>query len=97
MYVVDDADGQGYIYLREPADLILLAATDEDTATALLWRCLATALERGASVTVQDLNAAQQWAIRVACAARLKLAPAGPVFWRGANPPAPYLPSGAYL
>jgi GNAT superfamily N-acetyltransferase len=99
VFVVDDVDGKGYAYLRfrEQAEVAALAATDDATATALLWRCLAHAAELGQPALVSDLNAGQQWAIRVAYAARLKVTPAGPVFWRGGEPPASYLPSGAYL
>lgn len=96
MYVVDDADGQGYAYLRD-ADVYLLAATDDDTASALLWRCLQHNAELGLDTTVPHITAEQQWAVRAALAAGLAIRPDGPVFWRGITPPRAYLPSGAYL
>jgi GNAT superfamily N-acetyltransferase len=95
LYVVDDASRRGYAYLRHDGRIVTVAATDDDTATALLWRCLADG--PGDERTVDHVNGEQQWAIRVAVQARLTLKPAGPVFWRGRTPPANYLPDGAYL
>jgi GNAT superfamily N-acetyltransferase len=96
MYVVDDADGRGYAYLRG-GEVYLLAATDDDTATALLWRCLARAAELDVETHVEHMTGEQQWAIDACFAARLKVTPGGPVFWRGTTPPKSYLPSGAFL
>jgi GNAT superfamily N-acetyltransferase len=97
MFVVDDVDGRGYAYLRPDGEVAVLAASDDESASALLWRCLAHADETGVAATVEHLNAAQQWAISLCYRARLKVSPAGPVFWRGRTPPPSYLPSGAYL
>jgi GNAT superfamily N-acetyltransferase len=97
MFVADDSTGGGYAYFRGDGEVYLLAATDEDTAISLLWRCAAHAVELGTKVTIEHLNAAQQWAVEVAYAARLQVTPAGPVFWRNGAPPPCYLPSGAYL
>jgi GNAT superfamily N-acetyltransferase len=96
MYVVDDAGGRGYAYRRE-SDVYLLAATDDDTARDLLWRCLIRIAELDIDAAVDHLTAEQQWAIDACFAARLNVAPGGPVFWRGATPPRSYLPSGAFL
>jgi len=75
----------------------LLAARDEAAARTVLWAALASA-GSGATVEVDVLTAAQQWAIETCLAAGLALSPAGPLFVRGAlGPMAPYLPSGAYL
>jgi hypothetical protein len=76
---------------------LCLAATSDDTATALLWRCLAHVNDIDKPASIIDLNDRQQWAIDASFAARLKVSPAGPVFWRGIDPPRAYLPSGAYL
>ena len=95
MYVVDDASGRGYAYLRNDGRIVTVAATDDDIATALLWRCLADC--PGDERTIDHVNGEQQWAIRVAVQARLSLQPSGPVFWRGRTPPPSYLPDGAYL
>jgi GNAT superfamily N-acetyltransferase len=97
VFIVDDVDGRGYAYVRSDGELYTMAATDDDTATALLWRALAHIAELEKPATVEHLNAVQQWAIRVSYLARLTVAPAGPVFWRGITPPPAYLPSGAYL
>lgn len=95
MYVVDDASGRGYAYLRTDGRIVTVVATDDDTATALLWQCLAA--EQDGDRTIDHVNGGQQWAVRVALAARLPIKPSGPVFWRGRTPPASYLPDGAYL
>lgn len=95
MYVVDDAGGRGYAYLRTDGRIVTVAATDDETATALLWQCLAA--EMDGERTIDHVNGRQQWAVRVALAARLTIQPSGPVFWRGRTPPASYLPDGAYL
>jgi GNAT superfamily N-acetyltransferase len=97
MFVIDDVDGRGYAYIRDDGELYLLAATDDGTAGELLWRCFAHAAELGKPVTAPNLDAEQQWAIEACFAARLAVAPAGPVFWRGCPPPSAYLPSGPYL
>jgi len=97
MFVVDDAAGRGYAYPYFDGGVHALAATDEATATDLLWRCIAHDVERGVDSGVDHVNAAQQWAVRVIVAAGLTMQPAGPVFWRGRMPPAAYLPSGPYL
>lgn len=96
-FVVDDAAGRGYAWVRPDGDIALLAATDDITATDLLWRCLAHCHDLAVTATVSHLNAEQQWAISVCYAARLEVKPDGPVFWRGRTPPRCYLASGAYL
>jgi GNAT superfamily N-acetyltransferase len=97
MFVVDDVDGRGYAYFRSDGEIFTLAATDDETAEMLLWTCLAKAVDLDVPVTVEHMNAQQQWAIRTSYRARLKVAPSGPVFWRNAAPPRSFLPSGAYL
>jgi GNAT superfamily N-acetyltransferase len=96
-FVIDDVDGRGYAWVRKDGEVFLLAATDDATATALLWRSLAHLQEIGGHAVIDHLNAEQQWAIRVAYDARLAVKPDGPVFWRGRTPPRSYLASGAYL
>jgi GNAT superfamily N-acetyltransferase len=97
MFVVDDVDGRGYAYFRSDGEVFTLAATNDETADALLWRCLAYSIDLNLPITVEHLNAQQQWAVRTSYRARLNVAPSGPVFWRGATPPPWFLPSGAYL
>ncbi len=96
-YVVDDTAGQGYAYVRDDGHVYLLAASDDDTATALLWQCIRDVADLDLPVTIEHLNDGQQWAFEVAYRARLTVQPAGPVFWRGGTPPRAYLASGAYL
>ena len=96
MFVVDSAASRGYAHLRG-GRVLTIAATDEATASALLWRSLAHASDLGVEAQVEHLAGNQQWAVRAAVQAGLSLAPAGPVFWRGATPPAAFLPSGPYL
>ena len=95
MYVVDDAEGRGYAYVRHDGRLVTIAATDDETASTLLWQYLAS--DHDGPRAVDHINAGQQWAVQVALAARLRLEPAGPVYWRGRTPPPAYLPDGAYL
>jgi GNAT superfamily N-acetyltransferase len=92
-YVIDDHDGRGYAYTRK-GFVAALAATDDGTATALLWACLADA---EGEVRVGHATGHQQWAIRVMTAARLRMIGDGAAFWRGRQPPPHYLPNGAYL
>jgi len=97
MFVVDDSGGRGYAYVRDNGEVEAVAATDDETATALLWRCLSYAADRGVDASVEHANAGQQWAVRVMVEAGLSLRPSGPVFWRGGTPPPSYLPSGPWL
>jgi GNAT superfamily N-acetyltransferase len=96
MFVVDDSVGRGYAHVRD-GDVYLLAATDDDTASALLWRCFEHFHESDKTAVVSHLNAEQQWALDACFTARLVVKPDGPVFWRGATPPRAYLASGAFL
>lgn len=97
MYVVDDDAGRGYAYLERGGAVHTLAATDEVTATELLWACLRDDAERDVTADVWHITGNQQWAVRTVVAAGLRLAPSGPVFYRGMTPPPAYLPSGPYL
>lgn len=94
MFVVDDGAGRGYAYLRPDGRVVTVAATDETTATALLWECLSA---HTGEATVDWITGDQQWAIAVAVEAGLRLQPTGPVFWRGRTPPDCYLPDGGFL
>jgi GNAT superfamily N-acetyltransferase len=88
--------GRGFVVHRSGTPK-LLAALDSDSAARLASAALRAAPE-GAEVDFQPLTAGQDWAVRVALAARLRLRPWGPVFIRGElGPLAPYIPSGSYL
>jgi GNAT superfamily N-acetyltransferase len=87
---------RGYAVHRD-GDPVLLAATDDDAARALLWTCLACA-PPSARVHVGYISQGNAWATDVAVRAGLSLSPCAPVFARGdVGPLAPWLPTGAYL
>ena len=96
MFVVDADGRRGYAHLHG-GRVRTIAATDDVTATALLWRALAHACDLGTDATVEHVAGNQQWAVRAVVEAGLSLEPSGPAFWRGRTPPAAYLPSGPYL
>jgi GNAT superfamily N-acetyltransferase len=86
--------GRGFAAHRS-GGLKLLAAVDEEAASALLRTVLARA---PGPAEVSWLTGAQRWAVDVALEARLELDVWGAVFLRGdVGPFAPYLPNGAYL
>jgi len=92
--VVDGAAGRGYAVHRDTR-LAMLGATDDTTAAALLWRVLA---ELGDKAEIWCLTAGQDWAVKVALAARLKVVGTGPLFVDGMDrPPGPWVPSGWYF
>jgi len=94
MDVVDGRRGRGYVVHRGRF-LTMLGATDEATAAQLLWRFLA---EAGEDAQIWGLTAGQDWAVKVALAARLTVVGAGPLFLSGLErPPGPWLPSGWYF
>ena len=75
---------------------VVLAATDERTAGALLHAGLG-ALPDGAAVGMLWVTGRQQWAIQAAIELGFELHPQGAVMVRGApGPLSPYLPSGAF-
>lgn len=96
MLVSDGEHGNGYAVFQDEG-LWLLGATDEETASGLLWACLA-ARSPDVEVEVRWITAAQDWAVRVVLDAGLDLHPDGPICVKGnPGPLAPYLPSGPYL
>lgn len=96
MFVADRGRRRGYAYVQD-GRVRTIAATDEETAAALLARSLAHARDLGVEATVEHMTGNQQWALRAVAAAKLSLAPSGPAFWRNGTPPPAYLPSGPYL
>jgi GNAT superfamily N-acetyltransferase len=89
-------DGDGYACARD-GHLTLLAARTEAAATDLLWGAFASG-RPGATVSVEFISAANQWAIAAGLAAGLALTTCGPIFVRGElGTLAPFLPNGAYL
>lgn len=96
LVVADDLAGSGYCYIAETGEVELLAATSRRLATRVLTAAL-LGLDDGVVAEVQDLTADQQWALDVCLAAALGLRAEGFLCVRGMRPPAPYIPSGAFL
>lgn len=94
MEVVETRAGRGYVLHRKNKPS-LLGATDDTTAASLLWRVLAAA---DGKAQIWCLTAQQDWAVRVALDARLKVVGGGPLFVDGMGlPPGPWIPSGWYF
>ncbi len=96
LVVVDRTTGSGYAYLGADGGAYLLAATNRRTATELLWEALA-ATDPDRPTVIGHVTAANPWALDVGLAARMQLHTSGYLAVRGMKPPAPYLPSGAFL
>ncbi|MEU5839854.1 GNAT family N-acetyltransferase [Streptomyces diacarni] len=96
LVVADDLAGSGYCYINADGKVALLAATSRRLASRVLRAALLGG-EEGGVVEVHDVTAEQQWAVDVGLAAGLKLRSEGFVCFRGMRPPAPYIPSGAFL
>jgi ribosomal protein S18 acetylase RimI-like enzyme len=95
LLVAEGPEGSGYAIVREGSPA-LLAATTAETATDLLWSCLADS--DGDDVEVYWITDAQNWALPVVLGAGLSLSPAGPICLRGElGRLTPYLPSGPFL
>lgn len=94
MEVVDRERARGYVVHRNKR-VLMLGANDDATASVLLWRFLA---EAGTDAKISGLTARQDWAVKVALAARLEVVPDGPLFLAGReHPPGPWLPFGWYF
>lgn len=94
LFVFED---RAFGVLREPGDVMLLAGTDEEAATRVLWALFAAAAP-GVTASIDFLTAGQDWAVRACLDAGMALSPDGPVFTGGElGPLRPYIPSGAYL
>jgi GNAT superfamily N-acetyltransferase len=92
--VVEHRGGRGFAVHRRNR-LNLLGATDDDTAALLLWRVLA---QTEGEAEIWGMTAGQDWAVKVALAARMKVTGSGPLFVDGRQrPPGPWLPSGWYF
>lgn len=94
MQVIERGAARGYVIHRRTR-VLMLGATDDATASALLWRFLA---EAGAETQIWGLTARQNWAVKVALTAGLEVVAAGALFLAGReHPPGPWLPSGWYF
>lgn len=94
MDVVDLGDRRGY-GLQRDGRIVMVGATDTDTAALVLWRLLTKADKKA---EVWCLTAAQDWAVKVLLEAGLAIKPGGSLFTSGIDPlPGPWLPSGWYF
>ncbi len=94
LLVSENGLGRGYAVTHKGSPNIV-AATNPEIASELLWACLARA---DGEVEVRWITALQNWAIPVVLEAGLSLSPAGPVCTRGnLGSLTPYLPSGPFL
>jgi GNAT superfamily N-acetyltransferase len=94
MDVIDTGGRRGFVVGRGHR-LAMLGATDDETATLLLWRHLA---QIDGKASIWALTAAQDWAIRVALDAGLAVRSSGAMFVDGMRHlPGPWLPSGWYF
>jgi GNAT superfamily N-acetyltransferase len=93
MDVVDSGPGRGWVLWR-PDRLVMLGATDPQTAANLLWRFLAGS---EGHILVHGLTAAQQWAFDVLHQARLSAQIRGSLFVDGMAVPVPWIASGWYF
>jgi ribosomal protein S18 acetylase RimI-like enzyme len=86
---------RGFAVVAPGRGVWLLVALDEAAASQLLWAALALAETEHPSV--RWITAEQQWAIRIAVRAGLRLHPYGAVGVRGElGPLRPFLPSGPF-
>lgn len=92
--VIDDGPRRGFVLHREGRP-VMLGASDDETAAALLWRALAAQTKD--KTELYCLTAGQDWAVKVALAARLTVTGSGPLFVSGMHPPGPWLPSGWFF
>jgi GNAT superfamily N-acetyltransferase len=95
LLVVDTLAGSGYCY-RRGGRITLLAATSKRLAARLLTEALARVPD-AEEASVVNATAEQDWAVDVCLAAGLSVSTSGYLALRGMRPPAPYLPSGAFL
>jgi GNAT superfamily N-acetyltransferase len=91
---VVETDGCRGWMLWQPGRLLMLGATDEETASTLLWRFVG---QTGDNAAVVGLTAAQNWAFNVAHDARLSLRVDGAMFVAGMAVPGPWIPSGWFF
>ena len=91
LLVSERTTGEGFCYVDRAGVPVLLAATSRRTAVDLMHEALASSPE-GTEVHLDNLTAANAWAVDVGLAAGLDLHP-GPGYLglRGARLPAPYL------
>ncbi len=96
-WIVEQGGGRrGYVYQREAGHVYLLAATDPETASHLMWQVLADC-PADEPANLHNLTSAQAWAVDTGLAAGMELHAQGYVPLRNLAPPTPYIPSGHFL
>jgi hypothetical protein len=95
LLVVDTLSGSGYCY-RDGGRVVQLAATSKRLAGRLLTEALLR-IPPTEQAVVPNATAEQGWAVDVGLAGGLTLRNRGFLALRGMRPPAPYLPSRAFL
>ncbi|MFC1412495.1 GNAT family N-acetyltransferase [Streptacidiphilus sp. N1-12] len=95
LLVVDTLSGSGYCY-RDGGRVVLLAATSKRLAAVLLTAALSRVPPTD-EAEIAHATAEQDWAVDVALAGGLTLRTRGFLALRGMRPPAPWLPSDAFL
>ncbi|WP_104820751.1 GNAT family N-acetyltransferase [Kitasatospora sp. MMS16-BH015] len=95
LLVADTLAGSGYCY-RDGGVVRLLAATSKRIAARLLREALARVPD-GTEAQLEFLTADQEWAVDVGLELGLTLGTAGYLAVRGMKPPAPYIPSSAFV
>ena len=96
LFVSERRNVRGYAVSRDGSPGIV-AATTQETASELLWACLADAPDEE-EITVPCLTGEQGWAVDVTLSAGLALGSWGALCKRGeVGPLTPYLPNGALL
>lgn len=96
LLVSERSNSEGYAYVDDTGQPVLVAATSRRTASDLMWEALA-ATRPGERVEVPHVTAANEWAVDVGLAARLSVHQSGYLCLRGMKPPAPYLHHGSML
>ncbi|MER5638594.1 GNAT family N-acetyltransferase [Kitasatospora sp. NPDC002227] len=95
LLVADTLAGSGYCY-RDGGVIRLLAATSKRIAARLLREALARVPD-GTEAQLEFLTADQEWAVDVGLELGLTLTTTGYLAVRGMKPPAPYVPSSAFV
>lgn len=96
LLVSERSNSEGYAYVDDTGQPVLVAATSRRTASDLVWEALA-ATRPGERVEVPHVTAANEWAVDVGLAARLSVHQSGYLCLRGMKPPTPYLHHGSML
>lgn len=93
LHVADAPGARGYAY-RDGSRVELLAADNPQTASRLLWECLAHSDGRAQIPRITDANS---WALDIGFAAGLSPAQTGYLALLGMSPPTNYLHNGEVL